>query len=173
MGFFVCGMMGRFEYASKSKSFVCHWSSISDRENPACYMKKSWIEKRDCEKSFKIKTIDKKFADISTGSKMLIASPPIIDEYIKSILYGQFVEPVKMRDDLAKDYQADKTCPVTTGIFLRIVSEASYEEYDNGIDLNAITPFWRMVNPKSKLAEKLACGIDFIAERQTIENIIL
>ena len=27
-------------------------------------MKKSWIEKRDCEKSFKIKTIDKKFADI-------------------------------------------------------------------------------------------------------------
>ena len=24
-------------------------------------MKKSWIEKRDCEKSFKIKTIDKKF----------------------------------------------------------------------------------------------------------------
>ena len=42
-----------------------------------------------------------------------------------------------MRDDLAclKQYQADKTCPVTTGIFLRIISEASYEEYDNGIDL--------------------------------------
>ena len=78
-----------------------------------------------------------------------------------------------MRDDLAKDYQADKTCPVTTGIFLRIVSEASYEEYNAGIDLDAITPFWRMVNPNSKLAEKLACGIDFIAERQTIENIIL
>ena len=32
-------------------------------------MKKSWIEKRDCEKSFKIKTIDKKFADIPKGSK--------------------------------------------------------------------------------------------------------
>ena len=101
---------------------------------------------------------------------MLIASPPIIDEYVKSILYGEFIEPVKMRDDLAKEYQADKTCPVTTGIFLRIVSEASYEEYDNGIDLNTITPFWRMVNPNSKLAGKLACGIDFIAERHTQEN---
>ena len=38
-----------------------------------------------------------------------------------------------MRNDLATDYQADKTCPVTTGIFTpfwRIVnlSEASYEE---------------------------------------------
>ena len=60
-------------------------------------MKKSWIEKRDCEKSFKIKTIDKKFADIPKGSRMLIASPPIIDEYVKSILYGEFIEPVKMR----------------------------------------------------------------------------
>ena len=110
-------------------------------------MKKSWIEKRDCERSFKMKTIDKKFADIPKGSKMLIASPPIIDEYVNSISYGEFIEPVKMRDDLAKEYNADKTCPVTTGIFLRIISEASYEEYNN--------------------------GIDFIAERHTQENIDL
>ena len=40
-------------------------------------------------------------------------------------------------------------------------------------DLNVITPFWRMVNPNSKLAGKLACGIDFIAERHTQENIVL
>ena len=65
-------------------------------------MKMSWIEKRDCEKSFIIKTIDKKFADIPKGSRMLIASPLIIDEYVKSILHGEFIEPVKMRDDLAK-----------------------------------------------------------------------
>ena len=136
-------------------------------------MKKSWIGKRDCEKSFKIKTIDKQFADIPKGSRMLIASPPIIDEYVKSILYGEFVEPVKMRDDLAKDYQADKTCPVTTGIFLRIVSEASYEEYQSGDDLETIAPFWRIVKLNSKLAGKLACGIDFIAKRQTKENIVV
>ena len=136
-------------------------------------MNKSWINKRDCEKSFKIKTIDKKFTDIPKGSKMLIVSPPIIDEYVKSILYGEFIEPVKMRDDLAKDYQADKTCPVTTGIFLRIVSEASYEELQSGNNLETITPFWRMVNPNSKLAGKLACGIDFIARRQEQESIVL
>ena len=104
---------------------------------------------------------------------MLIASPSIIDEYVESILFGEFIEPLKMRDDLAKEFQADKTCPFTTGIFLRIASEASYEEYDTGIDLDAITPFWRMVNPNSKLAEKLACGIDFITERQMQENIVL
>ena len=136
-------------------------------------MQKSWIRKRDCEKTFKIKTIDKKFADIPKGSRMLIASPPIIDEYVKSIVYGEFVEPVKMRDDLAKDYQADKTCPVTTGIFLRIISESSYEEYEAGNDLDTITPFWRIVNLHSKLAGKLVCGIDFIVERQIQENIVL
>ena len=32
---------------------------------------------------------------------MLITSTQIIDEYGKSILYGESIEPVKMRDDLA------------------------------------------------------------------------
>ena len=39
---------------------------------------KTWIDKRDCEMSYKIKTIDKKFADIIEGSKMFIATPLII-----------------------------------------------------------------------------------------------
>ena len=54
-----------------------------------------------------------------------------------------------------------------------LISETSYEGYDSGADLNAITPFWRMVNPSSKLAGKLACGIDFIAKRQEQESIVL
>ena len=41
---------------------------------------KTWIDKRDCEKSFKIKTIDKKFADIRNLVKMFIATT-IIDDY--------------------------------------------------------------------------------------------
>jgi len=104
---------------------------------------------------------------------MLIASPPIINDYVKSIPYGKFVEPSTMRDDLAKKYKADKTCPVTTGIFLRIVSEASYEEYQSSNDLETIAPFWRIVKINSNLARKLTCGIDFIAKRQTEENIIV
>jgi len=61
------------------------------------------------------------------------------------------------------------SCPMVTGISLRIVSEASYEEFGIGID--TITPFWRIVNPKSKLASKLTCGIDFIIENQKKEGI--
>ncbi|MBC6399463.1 MAG: hypothetical protein GDA37_00305 [Ekhidna sp.] len=132
--------------------------------------KKTWIEKRDCKKSFEIKTIDKKFADIPEGSKMLIASPPIIDEYVRCIPFGSITESATMRNDLAVKYQADKTCPVTTGIFLRIVAEASFEELKTGKNIENVTPFWRIVDPKSKLATKLECGIEFIENQRKLES---
>ena len=62
---------------------------------------------QDLEKAFKIKTATKRFADILEGSNMLIASPPIINDYVKSLPYGKFVEPSTMRNDLAKKYKAD------------------------------------------------------------------
>jgi hypothetical protein len=133
--------------------------------------KKTWIEKRDCDKSYKIKTIDKKFADIPEGSKMFIATPRIIDDYIKHIPYGKSTELSTMRNDLAIEYQADNTCPVTIGIFLRIVSEASYEELKSGKGIEEVTPFWRIVNPKSKLANKLECGAEFI-NKQRVREVI-
>ena len=132
---------------------------------------KSWIDKRDCEKSFKIKTIDKKFADIKEGSKMFIATPLIIDEYVKQIPFGKSTQLTTMRDNLAIKYKADKTCPVTTGIFLRIVSEASYMELKQGKGIDEVTPFWRIVNPNSKLANKLECGIQFIEKQRENEGI--
>ena len=133
--------------------------------------KKTWVEKRDCDNSYKIKTIDKKFADIPEGSKMFISTPKIIDDYIKHIPFGKSTELSTMRNDLAIDYQAHKTCPVTTGIFLRIVSEASYEEFKSGKGIDEVTPFWRVVNPKSKLANKLECGVEFINKQRENEAI--
>jgi hypothetical protein len=132
--------------------------------------KKSWIGKRDREKSYKIKKIDKKFADIPEGSKMLIASPQIIDEYVKQIPFGSTTELSTMREDLAIQYQADKTCPVKTGIFLRIVSEAAYEEIQSGKSIEDVTPFWRILNPEMKLANKLECGIEFLQMKRELEK---
>ena len=57
------------------------------------------------------------------------------------------------------------------GYFLRIVSEASYEELNSGKNIKEITPFWRIVNPKSNLAKKLACGINFIKIQREIEGL--
>ena len=57
-----------------------------------------------------------------------------------------------MRKNFALTHLAYVTCPVTTGIFLRIVSEASCEKIIQG-EKNP-TPFWRVVDPQSKLAIK-------------------
>ena len=38
-------------------------------------------------------------------------------------------------------------------------------------DDRQITSFWRAVEPDSKLAQKLTCGLDFIIQRQSQEGI--
>ena len=131
---------------------------------------KSWKEKLNIDKSFVVKRLDKNFSDMKLGENMLIATPKIIDEYIKQIPKGININIKTLRNDLALTYNADTTCPVTTGIFLRIVSEAAYEDFLNG-EKN-ITPFWRVVDHESKTATKLACGINFIKKRRSEENII-
>ena len=130
----------------------------------------SWKEKLNNDKSFIVKKLYKDFSDMKVGENMLIATPKIIDEYIKQIPKGMNINIKTLRNDLALTYNADTTCPVTTGIFLRIVSEAAYEDLLNG-EKN-ITPFWRVVDHKSKTAGKLACGINFIKKRRSEENII-
>ena len=131
---------------------------------------KNWREKLNINKSFVVKKLDKNFSDMKVGENMLIATPKIIDEYMNQIPKGINVNIKTLRKDLALTYNADTTCPVTTGIFLRIVSEAAYEDFLNG-EKN-ITPFWRVVDHESKTASKLACGIYFIKKRRRKENII-
>ena len=131
---------------------------------------KIWKEKLNIDRSFVVKRLDKNFSDMKVGENMLIATPKIIDDYIKQIPKGININIKTLRNDLALTYNADTTCPVTTGIFLRIVSEAAFEDFLNG-EKN-ITPFWRVVDHESKTATKLACGINFIKKRRSEENII-
>ena len=103
---------------------------------------------------------------------MFIATPQIIDNYIKQIPKGKKVAVQTMRKDLAIENRADYTCPVTTGIFLRIVAEANFEKYQQTNSLKDITPFWRVVEPNSTLSKKLTFGQDFIINQREAENII-
>lgn len=96
---------------------------------------------------------------------MLIATPKLIDQYIKGIKSGRRINIKSLRRDLAITHHADYTCPVTTGIFLRIVAEANYEKWQQGISLNKITPFWRVIEPDSALAKKLTFGQEFLVQQ--------
>ena len=130
-------------------------------------MKKTWIEKYNQPRDKTIKILDKDFADMKAGEKMLIATPQIINKYVNQIPSSYLVDMKTMRKDLALLHNADVTCPVTTGIFLRIVAEFAYEQHEDG--KTSITPFWRVVNPRSDLAKKLACGPTFIQKMRALE----
>ena len=101
---------------------------------------------------------------------MLISSPTEIAAYLRTVPSGATRTPAELRTDLARVHGADRTCPLTTGIFLRIVAEAAWEELQAGADPGAITPFWRVIAPDSSLARKLACGTDFIAGMRLYEQ---
>ena len=134
-------------------------------------MAKTWQEKFDSKRPHQVKVIDKKFADMPAGTNMFIATPKIIDDYVNHIPEGVEVDLLTMRKDLAAEYEAEMTCPVTTSIFLRIASEVAFEKYQNGVALSEITPFWRVINAKMPIAKKLSCGVDFIIEQRRKENL--
>lgn len=134
-------------------------------------MAKTWQEKFDSDKPHLVKTIDKKFADMPAGTLMFIGTPKIIDAYVNHIPNGVEVDLLTMRKDLAAEYDAEMTCPVTTSIFLRVASEVAYEKYQKGAKINEITPFWRVMNSKMPIAKKLSCGVDFITKQRTKESL--
>lgn len=85
---------------------------------------------------------------------MLIPSPKVIQEYINNSEFGDKLDVRTMRNDLAIEFNADFTCPMTTGIFLKIVAEYNYEKLSKkGTE---ISPFWRIIDPNSRLSDILS-----------------
>jgi len=93
--------------------------------------------------------------------------PLIIQEYINHIESGNISEVETMRNDLAIEYGADFTCPMTTGIFLRIVAEYNYENLSKkGTE---ISPFWRIIDPNSRLSDRLSFDKKIIINKRNEE----
>lgn len=120
---------------------------------------------------WQVEVVSRNYADIPEGATMLIPTPTIVEGYIKDIPEGIHTSLQQMRKDLAAQYNAEYTCPITSGIFLRIVSEKAYEEYQEGESKDDIAPFWRMINKKTPTAKKLSFGTDFIIEQRQLEGL--
>ncbi|RYZ55664.1 MAG: hypothetical protein EOP49_02390 [Sphingobacteriales bacterium] len=133
--------------------------------------KKTWSEKMNPSFSHKLEVTDKKFADIPEGVMMLVPTPQMVDQYIKNIPEGVHTSLQQMRKDLAAEYGAAYTCPVTSGIFLRIAAEHAWEQYQAGKPLEEITPFWRMIDRKTTAAKKLSFGYGFVEELRRKEGL--
>jgi hypothetical protein len=164
------GFPGKVTKKSTMAKAVKHVKATG-RRTTASSRRKTWSEKMHPGREAEVKKTDKHFADIPAGSRMLIATPEIVDAYIRNIPKGETASLADIRRDLAAEYGADYTCPVTTGIFLRIVSEAAYEQFTEGKPLGKITPFWRVVGSKSPTAKKLSFPLSFITNQRAKEDI--
>lgn len=133
--------------------------------------KKTWKEKFVTNHEPHIELIDKQFADIPAGATMFIATPTLVADYLHQTPAGANIDTKKIRQDLAAANHAEYTCPVTTGIFLRIVAEAAMEDHANGVAKNKLTPFWRAIPPKAPIRKKLSFPVEIVDQWRAEEGL--
>jgi hypothetical protein len=119
-----------------------------------------WHKRFNDAKPAKVVTLHTDFAGVKAGMEMLISCPADIATYVSRIPYGETRTIPRLRTDLSRAAKADAMCPVTTSIFLKVVAERALQDMANGKDLGDVPPFWRVIEPDSKLAAKLSCGKD-------------
>lgn len=134
-------------------------------------VKKTWAQKMLKPAEPQLTTLDKPYGKFVPGQLMLIPTPSLIQDFILSTPKGETRTVEQFRQTLAKEQRADVSCPLTTGIFLRIVCEAALDQlnFENS-PLDKITPFWRVVDPKTPLAKKLSCGPEWIVAIREAES---
>ena len=103
----------------------------------------------------KIKVIDdEKTIKKYGGTRMLLAPPLYYDKLMKKVPKGDHITVGQIREYLAKENNADFTCPLTAGIFINIVAWASYQRKED------ITPYWRTLKTNGELNNKYPEGIE-------------
>jgi len=129
-----------------------------------------WREKLEKEQEPKVVNIPPKMSRFGNGT-MLIPTPKLVDELVRKVPRGKLVTVSELRRRLAADFASDVTCPLTTGIFLRIAAEAAEEDRENG--RKRITPYWRVVKDDGSLNPKFPGGVDSQARYLRSEGFVL
>jgi hypothetical protein len=123
-----------------------------------------WRKRFDSAKDPHVVMLHSDFAGVKAGTSMLISSPGDIANYVARIPHGETRTVERLRNELARKAGAQAMCPVTTAIYLRIVAEVALRDLDEGRPFDAVAPFWRVIRPGSKIAAKLSCGADRLAD---------
>ena len=95
--------------------------------------RKTWREKLEIR-------LEPKLVDDPRGrGKMLVPAPLDVDALMRRVEKGKLIIDRQIRERLARNFHADLTCPMTTGILIRIAAEAAEEGLINGRE--EITPY--------------------------------
>ncbi|HEX3142565.1 MAG TPA: hypothetical protein VHQ64_01250 [Pyrinomonadaceae bacterium] len=126
-----------------------------------------WREKLEKPQQPKVVQIPPKMSRFGKGT-MLIPTPMLVDELIRKVPKGKLITGSELRRKLASDFATNVTCPLTTGIFVRIAAEAAEEDRTNG--KRRLTPYWRVVKDDGGLNPKYPGGVDAQARNLRAEG---
>ena len=115
-----------------------------------------WREKLERPQAAKLVEVPPKMSRFGSGM-MLIPTPALVNELVRRVPRGKLITVGRIREKLARDHDADVTCPLTTGIFVRIVAEASEEDRAQGA--KRVTPYWRVIRDDGGLNPKFPGGV--------------
>jgi len=116
-----------------------------------------WREKLEKRQEPKIVDVPPRMQRQCGEGKMLIPRPLDVDALAREVPRGKLVTVNQIRARLAAEHGADVTCPLTTGIFLRIAAETAEEDRQAG--KSRITPYWRVLREGGRLNEKYPGGV--------------
>jgi alkylated DNA nucleotide flippase Atl1 len=122
--------------------------------------RKSWHEKLENTVPGLPKVVDvpEKWVKTMGGRRILVPTPLMVDEVVRTVPERKLVTVGQIRRQLAGPFKADSTCPLTTGIFLRIISEVAEEDRQAG--KTSITPYWRVIKDDGSLNPKFPGGAE-------------
>ena len=126
-----------------------------------------WREKLEKPQQPKIVQVPPKMSRFGQGT-MLIPTPMLVDELIRKVPKGKLVTGSELRRKLAADFATEVTCPLTTGIFVRIAAEAAEEDRASG--KRRLTPYWRVIKDDGSLNPKYPGGVNSQARNLRAEG---
>ena len=103
--------------------------------------------------------------------RMLIPRPRDVEAAMRRPRKGRLITQAQIRRMLAEAAGADCACPLTTGMFVRIVAEAAEEDRRAG--KSRITPYWRTIREDGKLNDKFPGGASAQASKLRHEGVIV
>ncbi len=103
------------------------------------------------------------------GSRVLISTPLEIEGLLCEVPEGRVTTTRLIREKLTEKHHVDAVCPLTTGIFLRIIAEAAEENARSGN--GPVTPYWRVVRDDGRMMEKFPGGPKTQARRLVTDGV--
>lgn len=129
----------------------------------------SWREKINRITDTKIVDLPDNVPSHFGKGKMLISRPLDIEAVVRKVPKGKLITKSQLRAILAMNAGTDTACPLTTGIFLRMVSEAAEE--DALLGKKNIAPYWRVIGEMGELNEKFPFGMEGQAKKLEAEGV--